>query len=164
MCGWSGEPQPTHVPLPLAVRAIAYDSKVPSSRPEPSVARRSGGTCFVVLPERKGPSTAAPLRGAFARDDGNWPYALLTHQLETLRFRQQVLAELRVGDGDQAQRTFVGSPSPLRGRRPVDITFDTGVSNIASPFARSSRTPRALGGQNPGCRRGPSSVFVGRPG
>jgi hypothetical protein len=34
---------------------------IPSSRPEPSAARRSGGTCSVVSATRRGPSTTPPV-------------------------------------------------------------------------------------------------------
>src|SRR5713101_432400 len=63
--------------LPRRRRAIAYDQKLPSSRPEPSAARRSGGT-YSSWPRRQEevPRLRRPPRlrsgqaGGFARDDG----------------------------------------------------------------------------------------------
>src|SRR6266851_3977334 len=51
-------------------RAIAFDAKLPSSRPEPSTARRSGGTYSSCSADKKEvPRLRGPL-GRFARDDG----------------------------------------------------------------------------------------------
>jgi hypothetical protein len=58
-----------HLPA-VGVRAgHSHSAKTPSSRPEPSVARRSGGTSLVVASTRKVPRRRRPL-GSSARDDG----------------------------------------------------------------------------------------------
>ena len=59
-----------------AGRAIAYAQKLPSSRPEPSAARRSGGTFLLPRQQEEVPRLRRPL-GGFARDDGSfWSYAI----------------------------------------------------------------------------------------
>src|SRR5689334_15266903 len=54
----------------LVAKASSLNLTSSSSRPEPRVARRSGGTSFVDASSKKVPRLRRP-SGGFARDDGN---------------------------------------------------------------------------------------------
>src|SRR5687767_15703633 len=107
--------------LSPARAGLSHMTKIPSSRPEPSVARRSGGTCFIAASTKQVPRLRRP-SGGFARDDGGgsilWPFGLQLQRLVGLDAAHQRPQPGIVDDRRVERHELVGE------RLAIDIAHD----------------------------------------